>query len=47
MDDCGDRSDEEPCKITDIHLPVTSCYPGELTCSAYENVTLCVPITAR
>jgi hypothetical protein len=47
VDDCGDRSDEEPCKTPDLHIPPTSCYPGELTCSAYENVTRCVPQTAR
>jgi hypothetical protein len=47
VDDCGDRSDEEPCKFPEHNFRPNLCNLGEFICNAYENATLCVPLTAR
>lgn len=47
MDDCGDMSDEEPCKFPETYTSSKPCNHDEFTCSVFGNRSVCVPLTAK
>jgi len=47
VDDCGDMSDEEPCKFPETYTSSKPCNRDEFTCSLFGNRSVCVPLTAK